>query len=98
MKKLNVCRMYKDKFTIVVEYPDFSSSQTDADFPSVYEYYRVDSEEELLNSLASEDIFLIEDINTIYYANKDVTEKYLTFNLSKGYYELRDSTYLLKEN
>jgi hypothetical protein len=40
-------------------------------------YYRFDSEEELLNELNKEDMILVEDVETIYYGEEDVTDKYL---------------------
>jgi hypothetical protein len=90
MKKLAVRKIYEDKFTIVVEYPDFSGLPHDGVFPSVYEYYVIDTEEELIQILNSEEVFLVEDIDTIYFAGNSISAKYLKVDVDKGYPELLD--------
>lgn len=88
MEKLEVCKLYDDKFTVVVKYLDFDSFFRDGTFHSTYEYYVIDTEEELLQLLNNEEAFLVEDIDMIYFAGSNILSKYLKIEEDKGYSEL----------
>lgn len=85
MKELRIHRNYKDKFTVTLAMPNFSAFPYDGIFCDDYQYYRVDTEEELINELNKEDTLLDESIETIYFNGKEVTEKYLRFVQGTGY-------------
>lgn len=91
MKRLKIKRGYKDKFTVVLSYPDFGSFPYDGTWPTVYEYYRVDSEAELIDELNKEDNFLVELIEGIYYAGNDVSNNYLDFDEGGAFYRCKPS-------
>jgi hypothetical protein len=85
MKELKICRNYKDKFTVVMSFEDYNAFPYDGLFPTDYQYYRVDTEAELINELNKEDELLAEAVESIYYDDKDVTEKYLYWVDAIGY-------------
>ena len=85
MKELKVCRNYKDKFTVAISFPDYGAFAYDGLFPDIHEYYKIDTEEELLNELNKEESLFAEEVDYIYYAGEDVTEKYLHWVDGIGY-------------
>lgn len=90
MKELKVCRRYKDKFTVVICFEDYNAFPHDGTFPDIYQYYRVDTEAELIRELNKEEELLAECIETIYYNGEDVTDKYLVFSDELGYNQILD--------
>ena len=91
MQALKICRCHKEYFTVVAFMLDFSSFPYDGIFPHEYRYYRINTEEELVTLLLKEEDLLAEEIETIYFGDKDVTEKYLKFNYEISGYQLLDS-------
>jgi hypothetical protein len=89
MKRLKIKRGYKDKFTVVLSYPNLGSFPHDGAFPTTHEYYRVDSEAELIEALSKEATFLVEDIEGIYYAGNDVSNNYLDFDEGGAFYRCK---------
>lgn len=85
-------RRQEGKFTVIVVYEDYGGFAEDGLFPDVYEYYRVDTEEELVDELNKEDELFPCMIETIYYGFEDVTDKYLEFVNGEGN-ELLDRWY-----
>ena len=90
MKELKICRTYKDKFTVVISMEDYDAFPYDGLFPTVYQYYKVDTEEELIRELNKEEELLDECIEAIYYNGEDVTDKYLAFSTELGCNKLLD--------
>ena len=80
MKELKICRREKDRFTVVVTEPDFSAFPHYGFFPDIYHYYRVDSEYELIALMNRGEELHPDGIETIYYGNLDVTDKYIQFD------------------
>ena len=91
MRALKICRRHKECFTVVAFMFDFSSFPYDGTFPREYRYYRIDTEEELVTLLLKEEDLLAEEIETIYFGDTDITEKYLKFNNEISGYQLLDS-------
>jgi len=85
MKELKLCRSYKDKFTVIVAFEDYGAFPYDGIFPSKYKSYRIDTEEELIRELSKEETLFVDEVEAIYYAGEDVTEKYLEFIQGEGY-------------
>ena len=77
MKELKLHRNYKDKFTVTMSFDDYDAFPHEGFFPTVYQYFKVDSEEELISELLKEDDLLDECIESIYYNHEDVTDRYL---------------------
>ena len=93
MRQLKICRCQNNKFTIVMVLTNYEAFPYDGTFPDEYYYYRVDSEAELIEELNKEEELLDEAIETIYFGNEDVTEKYLKltpseYSSSSKYYKL----------
>ena len=74
-----------------VGYPDFESCLPNDPFPIIYEYYRVDSETELIEELSKEVNFLVEDIEGIYYDGSNVSSNYLDFDEAGAFYRCKAS-------
>ena len=76
MKQLKVCRRQKDRFTIVVTTPNYEATPHYGVLPDVYYYYRVNTEDELIALLKADELYS-DEIETIYYGDLDVTDKYI---------------------
>ena len=85
MRELEICRRATNKFTVVLRMDDYDAFPYDGLFPTIYQYYRIDSEEELIKELNKELEILAEAIETIYFGTLDVTEKYLEYDDDIGY-------------
>ena len=89
MKKVKIKRGYKDKFIVVVSYPNFENFPHDGTFSMMHEYYIVDSETELIEELNKEASFLVEDIEGIYYNDNNVSNSYLAFDEAGAFYRCK---------
>jgi hypothetical protein len=85
MTELKICRNYTDKFTVVLSFEDYNAFPYDGLFPTVYQYYRVNTEEELISEFNKEEELLDEAVEAIYYNGEEVTEKYLQRTPGVGY-------------